>query len=169
MSIDLTNTAAVATATAIIEAKATRKTSRKLTPEQEEGREKTLQALQARAEQGTRVTYARFAELARENGWIGESPMSDGQRGSSLIGQVPEDLQFAVCQASGRYSKKAAASFADHLPNVGQETVEGTMAYLRLFPVEVPGGNVKTFKNLGKRVKKEKVANTEGTDVVDAL
>jgi len=145
MGINLTNTETVANAVAIMAAKG-KSAAKTLTPEQQEGKDKTLAHLGARAEEGTRVTYARFAELAIANGWIGESGLSNGQRGSGLISQVPLDHQAFVCQSSGRYSAKAKAKFVDHLPIVDGASTEQVFGILRFLPAEGPKGVVKTFE-----------------------
>jgi len=154
MSINLTNTAAAATAAEIIASKSA-PSKKKLTEEQEAGRDKTLQALAARAAEGTRVTYGRLAELALENGWLNEAQQTKttrgggkfaGQVGSGLISQVPSELQPFVCKSDGRYDKKAKAKFWDHLPTVGESTPEEVCAILRYLPAEGPGGAMKTFE-----------------------
>lgn len=144
MAITL-NTNTVKNALEIINTKAARKTARTLTPEQEQGRENTITALRTKALAGVRMTYARFAEVARENGWIGESKISDGQYGSGLIGKVPEDLQAFVCRSNGTYHKKAKENFYDSLPEIEGKTPEEVLNILRYLPAEGPGGEMRDF------------------------
>jgi len=163
-AINLTETAAVEAATAIIENKSKRVAKSKLTPEQEEGRDNTIAELQAKAEEGTRVTYARFAELARANGWIGESKISDGQRGAGLLRQVPAELQYNICQSSGRYHEKAKAKFFGSLPVIGEKTPEEVMEVIRYLPAEGPGGNMQTFESKRDREAAQADALSETVD-----
>lgn len=116
-----------------------------LTPEQEEGKANTVAYVTERVNNGTRMTYARFAEVAQENGWIGESKMSLGQRGAQLVGQLPSEIQYGICQASGRYHKKAISKFMAYLPEVEGKTPEEVIGLLRYVPAEGPGGEVRTY------------------------
>jgi hypothetical protein len=58
------------------------------------------------ASKGQRLTYGKLGELHREESGT-ETGLSNGQMGSSLVKQLPEELQPFVCQTSGRYHKKA--------------------------------------------------------------
>jgi len=138
MGINLTNTNTVAAATAIIANKGKSTVSRKLTEEQEAGKATTIAGIRARAEEGGRVTYAYLGAQARKNGWIEPSKISDGQRGASLMKQIPEDLQAFVCQASGRYGEKAKTAFMPFLPTVEGQTPTQVLGIMRFLPALAP-------------------------------
>lgn len=128
--------------------------AKELTPEQQEGKEKTIAYVAELEKGGTRITYARFGEVAQENGWIGESKISLGQRGAQLVKHLPSELQYAVCQASGRYSKKAKEAFMAYLPEV-ERSPEEVLKLLRYVPAEGPGGETFTFERKRRGKKSE--------------
>lgn len=66
----------------------------------------TVAFVRALAENDTRITYAALADSAEALGEHTATPMSAGQRGSSLVKNgLPVDLQPFVCRGDGGYAK----------------------------------------------------------------
>jgi hypothetical protein len=67
---------------------------------------RTTAFVQEMANAGLRVTYAALADASQQLGEHTPSGLSAGQRGSSIVGHLPGNLQTAVCNSQGRYNKK---------------------------------------------------------------
>jgi len=170
MSINLTGTQAAATATTILASFVKKeKVSKVLTPEQEAGKAKTIAMLAARAPEGQRITYGMLGMTAINNGWVKRTKAEkfDGQIGSSLMSQIPAELQPFVCRAAGGYDKKALAQFEkdDSLPTIDGKTSEEVLCMLKKMPAEAPTGE-RTYE---RKVSAKKDAAAPAQTAVDML
>ncbi len=66
---------------------------------------RTVAFVGALKENGLRISYAALADASAELGEHTPSGLSAGQRGSSLLPGLPNDLQPHVCRANGAYAK----------------------------------------------------------------
>ncbi len=66
---------------------------------------RTVEFVGALKANGLRISYAALADASAELGEHTPSGLSAGQRGSSLLPGLPNDLQPHVCRANGSYAK----------------------------------------------------------------
>jgi len=72
----------------------------------------TTAFVQELSKAGLRLTYAALADASEALGEHTPSGLSAGQRGSSIVGHLPQNLQPTICRSNGKYKKGTAEIWA---------------------------------------------------------
>ena len=72
----------------------------------------TTAFVQELAKAGLRLTYAALADASEQLGEHSPSGLSAGQRGSSIVGSLPQNLQPTICRSNGKYKKGTSEIWA---------------------------------------------------------
>jgi hypothetical protein len=72
----------------------------------------TTSFVQELSKAGLRLTYAALADASEALGEHTPSGLSAGQRGSSIVGHLPQNLQPTICRSNGKYKKGTAEIWA---------------------------------------------------------
>ena len=127
---------------------------------------RTTEFVRAVTGEGYRLAYGALSAAAK---LLGEnsSGQAPGQRGSSLVKQLPASLQPFVCQKSGKYAPGANAKWPEGSPTIAQLVAMPVIQRTAGDPkdwnaCEVIGGAVQVWLDAQEEDVAEEIAEDDG-------